>query len=70
MKGFLNNWQLKVMAIFSSVILWFFVVGIENNSYRFPEDIEIHAVNVPQGLSVASDLGKTKLRIRADDNII
>ena len=27
-------------------------------------------VNVPQGLSVASDLGKTKLRIRADDNII
>ncbi len=70
MKGFLKNWELKILALLSAIVLWFFVVGIENNSYRFPEQIEIHAINVPQDMSVSSDLGKATIRIRADQSLI
>lgn len=70
MKLFLKNWELKILALLSAIVLWFFVVGIENNSYRFPEELEVHAINVPQDMSVASDLGKAKIRIRADQDMI
>lgn len=70
MKGLLKNWELKILALLSAVVLWFFVVGIENNSYRFPEEIEIHAVNVPSAMSVSNDLGKAKIRIRAEQDMI
>jgi len=70
MKGFLKNWELKILALLSAIVLWFFVVGIENNSYRFPDDLDIQALNVPQGMSVTNDLGKAKIRIRADQEVI
>lgn len=70
MKKFLKNWEVKILALVAAIVLWFFVVGIENNSYRFPEQIDVHAVNLPQGMSVSNDLGKASLRIRADQNMI
>jgi YbbR domain-containing protein len=70
MKGFLNNWELKILALASAIVLWFFVVGIENNSYRFPDPIEIHAVNVPSDMSVANTLGEGIIRIRGDQDVI
>ncbi len=69
-KGLLKNWELKILALLSAIVLWVFVVGIENNSYRFPEELEIHAVNVPKDMSVSNDLGKAKIRIRADQDMI
>lgn len=60
-----HNLHLKILAFIAAVCLWFFVVGIENTVYRFPEDIEIHAINLPSNLSIASSLGKAKLVLRA-----
>jgi YbbR domain-containing protein len=70
MKGFLKNWELKILALLAAVVLWFFVVGIENDSHLFQEEVEIQAINVPQGMSVANYLGKAKIRIRADQSLI
>jgi len=70
MKKFLKNWEVKILALFSAIVLWFFVVGIENNSYRFPEQIDVHAVNIPQGMSISNDLGKATVRIRADQSML
>ena len=69
-KFFINNWELKILALLSAIVLWFFVVGIENNSYRFPEQIDVHAINLPQDMSVSNDLGKANIRIQADQDII
>ena len=70
MKPLFKNLQLKILALLSAIVLWFFVVGIENNSYRFPEEVDVHAANLTQELSLASDLGKARLRIRAGDDQI
>lgn len=70
MKGFLKNWELKILALLAAIILWFFVVGIENDSHLFQEEIEIQAINVPQGMSIANDLGTAKIRIRGDQAVI
>lgn len=65
-----KNLELKILAIFSAIILWFFVVGIENAAYHFPEDIQVHAINVPENLTLTTELGKAKLRIRADQSLL
>lgn len=70
MKGFLKNWELKILALLAAVVLWFFVVGIENDSHLFQEEVEIQAINVPQGMSIVNELGKAKIRIRADQSLI
>lgn len=59
-----HNLHLKIFAFIAAVALWFFVVGIENTVYRFPQDIPVHPMNLPQNLSIASDLGKAKIVIR------
>lgn len=66
----LKNIELKILALFSAIILWFFVVGIENNSFRFPEQLEVHAIGVSEDLSVTNDLGKATIRIRAPQDLI
>lgn len=70
MKNFLNNWELKLLALLCAIVLWFFVVGIENNSYLFPEGIDVHAINLPTGMSVSNDLGKASIRINAAQDMI
>jgi YbbR domain-containing protein len=70
MKYLLNHLELKILALISAITLWLFVVGFENNSFRFPEEINIQAVNVPQDLSLTADLGTATLRIRTDQDVL
>ena len=70
MNSFFKNWELKILALLSAIILWFFVVGIENYSFRFPDQIDVHAINIAQDLSVTNDLGKATLRIRATQDVV
>ncbi len=65
-----NNFQLKILALLSSVVLWFFVVGIENSVTLLPQEIEIKALNMPANLSLSSSLGTAKIRVRADSNTL
>lgn len=65
-----HNLQLKILAFFCAIILWFFVVGVENNTFRFPEELEVHAINTAQGLSVSNDLAKAKISIRGNPDIV
>ncbi len=64
-----KNIELKILAFLCAILLWFFVVGIENSAYRFPDDVEVHAINVPQDLSLSTDLGKAKLQVRVDSSL-
>ncbi len=65
MKFFNYNLQLKILAVMAATALWFFVVGIENTVFRFPQEIDVHAINLDGNLSIASDLGKAKVLVHA-----
>lgn len=61
----LKNIELKILAIISALTLWFFVVGIENTVTKFPDMLEVQALNAPSDLTLISDLGTVRLRLRA-----
>ncbi len=65
-----KNLELKILALLSAIVLWFFVVGIENTVYLFPQDLEIQAQNIPKNLTFTSDFAKAKLRLRANQDVI
>lgn len=69
MKFFNYNLQLKILSVVAATALWFFVVGIENTAYRFPQDIDVHAINLDSNLSIASDLGKAKVLVNAPADV-
>jgi len=59
----LHNWQLKLLSLLSAVVLWFFVVGIENTVYLFPESFRVKAHNLSGGVSLAVALPEVKIYV-------
>ncbi len=67
MKGFLTNWELKVLAVLSAIIFWFLVVGTENSFYTFPEQIPVKAFNLADDLVVSGNLPSVSLRLKINN---
>lgn len=65
----LNNWQLKLISLLSAVILWFFVVGIGNTMFVFPENIDIKLTNINKNISLASTLPSVRVYVKTDQEI-
>ncbi len=62
----LKNLRLKLLALFSAVVLWFVVITVENTVYSFPEEILVEATNLSTNLSLAGDLPEVRLYLRVD----
>ncbi len=61
----LNNFYIKILAVAFAILLWIFVI---NQGFRIDfleKEIPIQAYNLADDLSLASDLGTVKLKIRA-----
>jgi YbbR domain-containing protein len=65
-----NNWHLKILALLAAILLWFFVVGIENTVYLFPEEIEVKVSNLDKSIGLAASLPSIKVYIKADQDTI
>ena len=65
-----NNWYLKLLALLAAILLWFFVVGIENTVYLFPEEIEVKVVNLDKNIGLAAPLPNVKVYVKADQDTI
>lgn len=63
-----KNIQIKILAVISALLLWLFVVGVENFVYLFPTDLPVKVINLGQNVSVASELSNVKVRYKATDN--
>lgn len=64
-KKILNNLHFKILAVIFAILLWVFVI---NQGFRIDfleKEIPIQAYNLADDLSLASDLGNVKLKIRA-----
>ncbi len=65
MPGILKNWELKLISLLSAVVLWFFVVGIENTVYVMPDSIVVKAQNLGKGVSLTAALPTVKIYVNA-----
>lgn len=63
------NWQIKLLSVLAAVILWFFVVGIDNNIFVFPEPLEIQISNLGSNVSLATALPKVRVYLRMDKDL-
>jgi YbbR domain-containing protein len=70
MKQLMKNWDLKLLALGAAILLWFFVVGIENTVYLFPEEIEVKVLNLGNNIGLASPLPGVKVYVKASPDII
>jgi|GEM_PF-2231563 len=64
-KRLFHNWNLKLIAVSTAVILWFFVVGIENSVYLIPEPLTVKMENLGKSLSPAAPLAEVKIYVNA-----
>ncbi len=64
----LKNIHIKLLAVVSALLLWLFVVGVENYVYVFPTELPVKIINLGQNVSVANELAKVKVRYKATDN--
>ena len=61
----LNNFYIKILAVAFAILLWIFVI---NQGFRIDfleKEVPVQAYNLADDLSLASDLGTVKLKIRA-----
>lgn len=63
-----KNIQIKLLAVVSALLLWLFVVAVENYVYLFPTELPVRVINLGQNVSVANELSKVKVRYKASDN--
>ncbi|MDP2624873.1 MAG: CdaR family protein, partial [Candidatus Peregrinibacteria bacterium] len=70
MKGLItNNLHIKILALLSAALFWFVLLSSSNTFFEFPDQLEIEAFNVPEGLAVVNDLGTAQITIRADQEL-
>lgn len=62
-----KNLQIKILAVVSALLLWLFVVGVENYVYLYPTDLTVKVMNLGQNVSVANELVKAKVRYKSVD---
>lgn len=60
----LKNPHLKAMAVFSALLLWLFVVGVENYVYSSSADLPVKVVDLGQNVSQANELPKVRVKYK------
>jgi len=63
-----KNIQIKLLSVLSALLLWVFVVGVENFVYLLPTEQPVKVINLGQNVSVANELSKVKVRYKATDS--
>ncbi len=61
---------IKLLSLAAAVVLWIFVVGIENSVYKFPEALDIQVINLEKNVSVSSDLPPVNVYIKDDKQVV
>ncbi len=59
-----KNLHLKLLSVFAAVILWLFVVGVENYVHLFPNELQVKVINLGQNVSVANEISPVKVRFK------
>lgn len=64
----LKNHHIKLLSVFSALVLWLFVVGVENYVSVLPDPLSVKVVNLGQNVSVANDLPYVRVKYKTNNN--
>lgn len=62
----LKNIPIKILSVISALLLWFFVVGVENYVHVFPQEVPIKVINLGQNVSIANEINSAKVRYKGE----
>ncbi|MBD3270818.1 hypothetical protein GF376_04805 [Candidatus Peregrinibacteria bacterium] len=65
-----QNLELKLLALISAIMLWLFVVGVENYVTVFPEPIEPEITGLDENLALMSSPARIKIRYSTDSETL
>lgn len=65
-KVFINNWQIKLLALASAIIFWFYVASSYAKIGNFPGTIPIEFRNMPSNLVAISDNDQVTVKLVAE----
>lgn len=61
----LKNIHLKLLAFFAALLLWLFVVGVENYVFTSPIEMSVKVLNLGQNVSLANEMFKVKVKYKS-----
>lgn len=70
MNIFLKNLDLKILAILASVMLWIFVVGIQNSVFLLADPLTVKVINLGDNVSIKNNLAQVKVRVKSEQQDI
>lgn len=70
LKKIFQNLPIKLISLGAAIILWIFVVGIENSVFKFTETLDISLLNLDKNVSVSSSLPPVNIFLKDDQQLI
>jgi YbbR domain-containing protein len=64
----LNNLSIKLLSVLAALLLWVFVVGVENYVFALPIEQTVKVNNLGQNVSVANEINKVKIKYKTADS--
>ncbi|HXG35983.1 MAG TPA: CdaR family protein [Dehalococcoidia bacterium] len=67
-----SNASLAVLSLGLAFVLWIFVTDTDTGTTRtgtLPIEVQVHAVNVPRGLTIADELPKVRVRVEVNEDV-
>ncbi len=58
----IKNWQLKLLAILTAMLLWLFVAGTENYVFTLNESVPVQVIHLASDLSLANKLSDVTVK--------
>lgn len=64
----LKHLDLKLLAVLASIILWLFVITVENTVSKFPEKIDVKIINSAENLTLMENIPPVEIYLRVDES--
>lgn len=63
----LNQIHLKILAVLAAIVLWLFVITVENTIYKYPELLEVKVLNKSENLTLMEAVPGAEVFLRVDE---
>jgi len=70
MSRIFRNFHIKILALITSLLMWTFVVGLQNRVIVLNEEFDVNILNLETNLSIANQLDKVRIKVKTDSDYL